>query len=280
MTSGIVFHLLAAVAYATLGLLAWQPIMVRRRGAHGATQPRRGLLAALALHGVGVYQTVLLGDALFLGWALALSVAIWLGMLLFWLENLVSGLDSLLLILLPAATLSSLLAGLFPQGMVVAHASDGWLRVHLGVALVGYGLMTITALQAMLMTALERQLHRPIRSAGQRSLLDRALDTMPPLLVQERLLFRVIWVGFSALTLTVATGMVTSLRLHGVVLAMDHKTVFTLLSWGTFGVLLLGRHLYGWRGRIALHWTLTGFAFLLLGYTGTHFVLQVLLRQP
>src|SRR5690606_14845808 len=120
------------------------------------------------------------------------------------------------------------------------------------------------ALQAMLMTALDRQLHRPVQAESNRGMLDRALHSMPPLLVQEGLLFRLIWLGFAVLTLTVVTGIAVSLRLTGQPLPMDHKTVFTLLSWLTFGVLLLGRHTRGWRGRIALRWTLVGFAFVLL----------------
>jgi len=235
------------------------------------------VLIAIVLHGVGLHQLMLSGTGLVLGWALALSAAIWLGLVVFWLENLIVGIDSLLLVLLPTATIGSILAGIFPRGVVVVHAGDDWLRMHLTIALVGYGLMIVAAVQAMMMTALERQLHRPVQGASERSWWSRALDAMPPLLMQERLLFRLILVGFIALTLTVASGAIVSLRLHGSAFPLDHKTIFTLSSWITFGVLLAGRRLYGWRGRIALRWALTGFAFLLLAYTGTRFVLEVLL---
>src|SRR5690606_39881213 len=50
---------------------------------------------------------------LHVGWALALSAAIWLGMLVFWVENFVMRLDGLLLMLLPAAALAALLGGIF-----------------------------------------------------------------------------------------------------------------------------------------------------------------------
>ena len=93
------------------------------------------------------------------------------------------------------------------------------------------------------------------------------------------MLFRVIWIGFAVLTAAVITGSVASMELTGKVLPFDHKTVFTLLSWLTFGVLLLGRHIRGWRGRVALRWTLTGFAFLILAYTGSRFVLEVILHR-
>jgi len=278
LSLGVVFHGLAALLYAALGLAAWRPMA---RAAPATTPARHAkhwwVLAAIVLHGIALRQSILLGPSLYLSWALALSAAIWLGLVVFWLENLILNIGSLLLILLPAATVGSLLAGLFPRGVMVVHAGDEWLRMHLTIALIGYGLMIIAALQAVMMTALERQLHRPVQDARARGLIHRALDAMPPLLMQERLLFRLILIGFMALTLTVITGALASLRLHGLMFPLDHKTIFTMLSWLTFGVLLAGRRLYGWRGRIALRWTLTGFAFLLLAYTGTRFVLQVLL---
>jgi ABC-type uncharacterized transport system permease subunit len=51
------------------------------------------------------------------------------------------------------------------------------------------------------------------------------------------------------------------------------------MSWATFAALLAGRHLYGWRGRTALRWTLTGFVMLLFAYVGSRFVLEVILAR-
>ncbi|OZI38888.1 hypothetical protein CEK29_20550 [Bordetella genomosp. 5] len=279
MSSGIVFHAVAALAYAILGGSMW-----RRLAQHGSVEQtgriaRVCLLGALVLHGIALWQSMLGTQHLFIGWALAMSAAIWLGLLVFWLESLLVRIDGLQLLLLPAATLVTLLAAVFPQGQVVPHAANGWLRLHLLIALAAYGLITIAALQAMLMALLDRHLHRPLESPAERSIIGRVLDAQPPLLIQEQLLFRVIWVGFSVLTLAVATGSVASTLLTGRLLPFDHKTVFTLLSWLTFGVLLAGRHIRGWRGRVALRWTLTGFAFLILAYTGSRFVLEVILHR-
>ena len=52
--------------------------------------------------------------------------------------------------------------------------------------------------------------------------------------------------------------------------------MFSLIAWFVFGVLLVGRRLWGWRGRTALRLTLGGFAFLLLAYVGSRFVLEVI----
>ena len=42
-----------------------------------------------------------------------------------------------------------------------------------------------------------------------------------------------------------------------------------------FGILLFGRVRYGWRGRSAVRWTLSGFGFLILAYFGAKFALEV-----
>jgi ABC-type uncharacterized transport system permease subunit len=95
----------------------------------------------------------------------------------------------------------------------------------------------------------------------------------------EKLLFRLIGFGFVLLSLTVLSGIVFSEQLFGRALRWDHKSVFTLLSWALFALLLAGRHWRGWRGKTALSFTLAGFATLLLAYVGSRFVLEVVLHK-
>jgi ABC-type uncharacterized transport system permease subunit len=152
----------------------------------------------------------------------------------------------------------------------VAHAQAVGFKLHLGLAMVAYSLFVIALLHATLMAVAERQLH------GKGSPL---ISNLPPLLTLEKLLFRVIGAAFVFLTLTLATGIVFSETLFGRPLRADHKTVFAVLSWLTFGLLLAGRALYGWRGRTAVRWTLTGFLMLLLAYVGSRFVLEVVLQR-
>ena len=61
--------------------------------------------------------------------------------------------------------------------------------------------------------------------------------------------------------------------------ALSHKTVFALMSWLIFAALMWGRWRHGWRGRLAVRWTLAGFVLLLLAYVGSKFVLEVLLHR-
>jgi ABC-type uncharacterized transport system permease subunit len=132
------------------------------------------------------------------------------------------------------------------------------------------------------MAMVERRLHRARQSGSGglgREALTGPLSALPPLLTLEALLFRILALGFVMLTLTLVTGVVFSEEVFGQPLQLNHKTLFGILSWLVFGGLLLGRWLWGWRGRRALRWTMTGFVVLLLAYVGSRFVLEVLLSR-
>src|SRR3546814_14048423 len=120
------------------------------------------------------------GSHLFIGWALALSAAVWLGLVVFWLESLLVRIDGLQLLLVPAATLVCAMAALFPQGQLVPHADNGWLRLHLLIALAAYALITVAALHALLMALLDRHLHRPLDAPTERSIVGRVPAPQPP----------------------------------------------------------------------------------------------------
>ena len=283
MSYGIVFHSLAALAYAALGLGLWRSLSSESPTVQAGRFLRLGLLLAIILHGIALRDSMLLDGHLQVSWSLALSAAIWIGMIVFWLESLIIRIDGLQLLLLPVGAIACLLAALFPQSQVLAHAGDAGLRIHLLIALSAYALVTIAALQAMLMSGLDHRLHFPREDRSQpgplRRAIGRLLDAQPPLLAQEQVLFRLIWIAFAALTLTLLSGGLISLSLVGKWLPLDHKSIFTLLSWLTFGILILGRHLRGWRGRTALRYTLVGFAFVVLAYTGSRFVIEVILQR-
>jgi ABC-type uncharacterized transport system permease subunit len=99
------------------------------------------------------------------------------------------------------------------------------------------------------------------------------------LMTMERVLFRFIGVSFVCLSLTLISGIGFSEAIFGQPMRLDHKTIFTVLAWLVLAVLLAGRWLRGWRGRVALRWTMVSFALLLLGYVGSRFVLEVVLNR-
>jgi ABC-type uncharacterized transport system permease subunit len=283
MSVGIVFHSLAALAYACLGLGLYRSLSSDPPIVKAGHLARIGLLLAIVLHGIALRDMVLQDGNLRVGWSLALSAAVWIGMIVFWLESLIIRIDGLQLLLLPTGSMVCLLAAVFPKAQVLVHANDAGLRIHLSIALLAYALVTIAALQAMLMSGLDRRLHFPRNEVAHtgafRRAVGRLLDAQPPLLAQEQVLFRLIWIAFAALTLTLISGVIISLSYSGKWLPFDHKSIFTVLSWLTFGILLIGRYVRGWRGRTALRYTLVGFAFVVLAYTGSRFVIEVILQR-
>ena len=262
----------AFLLYAALAFHFWR---TRWRGAAApqfARWERVAILAPLALHTWLVYD-MLWAPQLRFGFGQALSMMLWLAVIIYWIESRFLQLEGLqapvLALAAVCATLPALFPGLASPSSAVAHTTE--LRLHLALAMIAYGLFTIAALHALLMTLMERRLHGGALSGP--------LAALPPLLTMERLLFRVILVGFGFLTLTVLTGIVFSETLFGRALKFDHKTVFAIASWFIFGALLGGRYLYGWRGRTALRWTFAGFVALLLAYVGSRFVLEVILQR-
>jgi ABC-type uncharacterized transport system permease subunit len=282
----IVIHVVASALYAALALHFWNTRWRAGAPAQGGQLegPREGLrtglrsweraaiLVPLALHGGLLYAEVFARAELRFGFAYALSAMLWLAALFYWLESFFYDLDAMQPPVLALAALSVPLPALFPGSAVVgAYAASVEFRLHLVLAMLAYSLFTIAILHAVLMAVAERRLHRKEAGLGPVSL--------PPLLTLEQLLFRLIGAAFVLLTLTLATGIAYSEALFGRAMRFDHKTVFAVLSWLTFGWLLAGRWLYGWRGRTALRWTLTGFVLLILAYVGSRFVLEVILGR-
>jgi ABC-type uncharacterized transport system permease subunit len=229
------------------------------------------LLVPLALHGWLIYQNVFARELRF-GFAQALSIMMFIGVALYWVESLFYTLDGMQPLILSLAALAAPLPAVFPGlASSVAHAGATEFKLHLALAMLAYGLFIIALLHATLMAFVERGLHQRHRQF---------FENLPPLLTLETLLFRVIGAAFVFLTLTLITGIAFSETLFGRALSFDHKTVFAVLSWVTFGLLLAGRWRYGWRGRTALRWTLAGFVMLLLAYVGSRFVLEVMLGRP
>jgi ABC-type uncharacterized transport system permease subunit len=271
-------HLIPAALYAVLGLYFWRAHLVGL-GASGGPIPgmarfeRVLLVFALLAHGLALLEAIFPGSEMRFGFSNALSLAVWLAIFFYWVETLYTRLDSLRAIVLPAGVLACVLAVLFPATHAVSDSSvaSPVFRAHFITAILAYGLFMLAALHAMLMAIATKQLHH--------ARLSRLLANLPPLLTMEARLFRLIGVGFVLLTMALLAGIIYTKTLFGTAFRFDHKTIFVTISWLLFGILLIGRHLRGWRGRVALRWTLAGFITLMLAYIGRWFVIEVLLHR-
>ena len=281
MSLDIVLHYLSALAYLLLAASIWYPLWKNQ-----ALEKHKGirhwsLLLILLLHGVAVHTAMLHSDHIRLNWALSISLTIWIGMIIFWIESNFVAIKTLLLPLGITSALGCLLPAFFPitdSGLIIQVNSEIF-RFHLIISLFAYSVIALATIQALVTAALDRYLHRPDDFDSKQKFLHRLVDAQPPLLLQERLIFRLIWIGFALLTLSVVTGSWVSMRFYDQFLPYDHKTLFTLLAWLVFAFLLAGRMLWGWRGRIALRWNLLGFFLLMLAYTGSRFVFEMILGR-
>jgi ABC-type uncharacterized transport system permease subunit len=170
--------------------------------------------------------------------------------------------------------------------MVVTLAGSRWLPVahsdlrlmsnpllvsHLLLSLMAYGFFSIAAMLA-LMDAFQEHALRTKRFGELFALL-------PPLDALEETLFLMVSMGFVLLTASMVTGGWYSYNDRGSALVLNHKQVFTWVTWLVYGALLLGRHLQGWRGRRAVRLTLWGYLFLALAFLGVKFVTQIVLGR-
>lgn len=263
-------YLLVFLLYVAVALDFWRPAQTGQ--ANGCSAWHSPTVAVgLVLHGALLYFSLFSTGGLNLGLTNALSAILWLTVLIYWLANLKLDLHSVQALVLPQAALFVLLQKLLPETHLLPYANQPLFMAHLAIAMLAYSLFTFAAMHALLMMVAERNLHR--RHTFLR------LPNFPPLIDMEILLFRVIGVGFVLLTLTVVSGIFFTEQLFHQALKFNHKTVFSIAAWLIFGALLWGRSAYGWRGRIAIRWTLSGFGVLLLAYVGTKFVLEVLLQH-
>ena len=249
--ASVVLTLAAAAAYAVPAAAAAR---LSEQAARGA------LVAAWLLHGLTLVWG-LVGESPHFGWAQALSFTAWLVLTVYVVERQVFPQLQSRLALAGLGAIALLPALVFP-GRPLHMASSPWLPVHLALGIASYGMVAAAVVHASLMSRAEKQMRL-------------AADATAgiPLLTLERLTFRFTSAGFVLLSLTLAAGMVSGQW------RWDHKTVLTLLAWIVFALLLVGRARFGWRGRKAVRVLYAGSLLLLLGYVGSRFVLEVILRR-
>ena len=266
--------ILAATAY-TVAMILLVIRLVRRTASPLATDRMRGAALSIGLlgtllHAWNLYLLIVQPAGLNLGLLNIVSLIGWVitaVILLFALRHRVL---NLAIPLLPIGVMSSL-TGMLPgknMPVLVDHPSS-MLVSHILLSIASYSLLSISAVLALVLSFQERRLRQ--RHPGG------VLRILPPLEITERLLFQLIILGFAGLTLALFSGLFFVENLFAQHLV--HKTTLSLLAWLLFGILLWCRFQFGWRGRIAIRWTLSAFAFLVLAYFGSRIVLELFLGQ-
>ncbi len=263
------FYSVVSLLYALVGWHFWR---TRWRSASPVARWEPfALLLPLVLHLWLLHASVDTSDGLQLGVGNVVSMIAALSVLVYWLASFHMRMEALHAPIALIAAVAVFAPWWLPSERLI-NSDLPLFRMHLLIALLAYSLLMIAALHASLMAVVERRL----RHIGQ------ARETpvqLPPLLTMERVLFRLIGVGFGLLTLTLLSGMLFSEQIFHKPVEFNHKTVFAVLSWLVYAILLWGHRMWGWRGRLAVRWVWIGFVMLLLAYLGTHFVLEVILHR-
>lgn len=226
------------------------------------------LLAAWLLHGAALAEG-LLGEPPRFGFAPALSMTVWLVLAVYAIESR----------LFPQLQAHWALAGLGSVAVALSVAFPGssylkvasvWLPLHWALGIASYGLFAAAVVHGWLMQRSERAMRLATQS-----------DAGVPLMTLERLTFRFVEAGFVLLSATLLVGWLFTEQLYGpgLVWQWNHKTIFSVLAWLTFASLLIGRARFGWRGLKAVRVLYLGSGLLLLGYAGSRFVLEVVLKR-
>ena len=233
----------------------------------GAGSVRAALALAWLLHASALVWALVGQTPPRFGFAPALSMTAWLVLTVYAVERQLFPQMQARWMLCALAALAVLLGSAFP-GQPLHGTASPWLALHMALGIACYGLFAAAVVHAALMTRAERH----IRQATEP-------DSGMPLLTLERLTFRFVTAGFILLSATLLAGWLFGEQLYARAWHWDHKAVFSILSWLTFAVLLLGRARFGWRGRHARHVLYGGAALLLLAYVGSRFVLEVVLGK-
>jgi ABC-type uncharacterized transport system permease subunit len=267
ITSGM----LAVLLYFLSTLLQWKSLTQNAdyQNTPGQNKILLFALLALAAHLVNVINIIATDAGYDFGFFRIATLFSWTISFIVVISSLKKPLKNLFLVLFPLAILSILCSLFLPSLYDPLNNMENGVALHSVLGIIGFSLITIAAVQALLIAWLNRELKRKH--------FTNVLRHMPPLQTMEALLFEIIWAGFIALLAVILTGFVFMDDMFAQHLV--HKTVLTLISWGVFGILLWGRHQLGWRGKTAMRWTLSGFIVLILAYFGSKFVLELLLNR-
>jgi ABC-type uncharacterized transport system permease subunit len=268
--------IIAFVLYSVSGL------MLAKRLFHDRTKPGKvggfskpqiiaiGLIAVV-FHAVTLYHTLFANGALNIGFFNALSLISWLIALLVLLAALSNPIESLGVFLLPLASIAISLEMIFPAQHALTLTGEPVLelKLHIIMSVLAYSLLSIAAMQSILLAIQDKHLRNKHPGGFIRAL--------PPMQTMETLLFQLIALGLGVLTLSLISGFLYLDDMFAQHLV--HKTILSMTAWVVFATLLWGRWKFGWRGRTAIRWTLSGFFVLLLAYMGSKWVTEIILGR-
>jgi ABC-type uncharacterized transport system permease subunit len=258
--SDLVLSLAALVALVPLGL---------------ARPEQRGLLwvaLAVAIAGPAAWLAHSFGG----GWRTGFATALWLGILVSassyaGLVALVRGAEKLAPLLAAYLVALATMATTWqhaPERPLTGQPPEAWLIAHVLMALVAYGLLTLSAVAGLAVFLQERALKSKRPTGFTRRL--------PSIAEGETLLANLLMASGAVLAVALVLGSVLSWFTFAAPFKLDHKTVLSFATFLAIAGLLLVHRRGGISGRRAARYVLFTYLLLTLAYPGVKFVTDVI----
>ncbi len=201
------------------------------------------------------------------------SMALWISALVvsaFAIGSLIYPIKNLSLIVLPLTILCIIFTLAWGDQQQLIDQRDSIFYWHIGTATAAFTMLSLSVLQALLFGYQEISLRKRTKNVF--------LTWLPPIQTMENVLFKTLFFGFILLSIAISFGSIYNYKSTQTILTFNHHTALSIMSWIGFAILAYGRVKLGWRGLLAINWTLIGFTLLGLGYFGTKIVSELLIR--
>ena len=266
MTINLTLSILSTLLYAlAIGLLLKQWVS-KAKGLEKS--PLYAAIAAVAFHAIYLYFSIFTSQGIDIGFFSALTFTAWLMATLLVLASFTLPISCLGLLVYPFALISLIFRTISGQQHLLTDLIAPGLQTHILFSLLAYSLLSIAVAQAILLYVQDKYLHNKHPSGFMHSL--------PSLEAMETLLFRLIVLGVIALSISLLSGFIYLDDMFAQHLV--HKTILSIIAWSVFVILLWGHYMFGWRGKTAIRWSMTGFTLLMLAYFGSKFVIELVLQ--
>jgi cytochrome c-type biogenesis protein CcsB len=186
----------------------------------------------------------------------AVSVAVWVVVLLAMIVERQSGLKVLGAFVMPVVLLLGVKATVGRPPTLAPALGNAWIWVHIALALIGIAAFVLNFAGALMYLLQERQIRakRP----------GRFYYRLPALETLDHLTYRTLALGFPFLTTGLILGALWARTSWGSLFAPDPVAFFSVVAWVIYAGTLAGRTAGGWRGRRAAYYAIVGFAALVL----------------
>jgi cytochrome c-type biogenesis protein CcsB len=186
----------------------------------------------------------------------AVSVAVWVVVLLAMIVERQSGLKVLGAFVMPVVLVLGLKATVGRPSTLAPALGNAWIWVHIALAMIGIAAFVLNFAGALMYLLQERQIRakRP----------GRFYYRLPALETLDHLTYRTLALGFPFLTTGLILGALWARTSWGSLFAPDPVAFFSVVAWVIYAGTLAGRTAGGWRGRRAAYYAIVGFAALVL----------------